>query len=197
VNFWTDVVTAAPADRRALVELARDGSRREWTFGEVAEGAARVAGALHAAGVRRGDTVLTLIGNRPEWVLAMVACFRQGYVVLPCNEQLRPKDLRLRLDACPPALVVADGAPGLWKAVRELWPLADQQRCTVHALRNVTAKLPERHHREVKARWWNVFDDAASPAEARRGLEAIVAEVLTKPFSIADLRATVTRVLAR
>jgi acetyl-CoA synthetase len=46
--------------------------------------------------------VLTLIGNRPEWVITMVACFRQGYVVLPCTEQLRPKDLRLRLDAAPP-----------------------------------------------------------------------------------------------
>jgi putative transposase len=75
-----------------------------------------------------------------------------------------------------PALVVADGAPGLWKAVRELWPSADEQRCTVHALRNVTAKLPERHHREVKANWWKVFDEASSPAEARRGLEAIVAD---------------------
>ncbi len=29
-----------------------------------------------------------------------------------------------------PALVVADGAPGLWKAARELWPQADEQRCT-------------------------------------------------------------------
>ncbi len=75
-----------------------------------------------------------------------------------------------------PALVIADGAPGLWKAVRELWPLADEQRCTVHALRNVTAKLPERHHSEVKARWWKVLDEAASPAEARRGLETIVAD---------------------
>jgi putative transposase len=75
-----------------------------------------------------------------------------------------------------PALIVADGAPGLWKAARELWPLADGQRCTVHALRNVTAKLPERHHRELKARWWRVFDEAASVAEARRGLEAIVAD---------------------
>jgi acyl-coenzyme A synthetase/AMP-(fatty) acid ligase len=108
VNFWADVVCARAADGRALVELARDGSRREWTFGEVAEGAAGVAGALHAAGVRRGDTVLTLIGNRPEWVLAMVACFRQGYVVLPCNEQLRAKDLRMRLAICAPAAVVAD-----------------------------------------------------------------------------------------
>jgi putative transposase len=75
-----------------------------------------------------------------------------------------------------PALIVADGAPGLWKAVRELWPTADEQRCTVHALRNVTAKLPERHHRELKARWWKLFDEASSPAQARRGLEAIVAD---------------------
>ena len=42
------------------------------------------------------------------WVVAMVACFRQGFVVLTCNEQLRPKDLRLRLAACPPALVICD-----------------------------------------------------------------------------------------
>jgi len=46
----------------------------------------------------------------------------------------------------------------------------------VHALRNVTSKLPERHHTEVKARWWKTFDEAASPAEARRGLEAIIAD---------------------
>ncbi len=88
------------------------------------------------------------------------------------------RDLQARgLNA--PALVIADGAPGLWKAARELWPCADEQRCTVHALRNVTAKLPERHHRELKARWWRVFDDASSPAEASRALEAIVADYRT------------------
>ncbi len=36
--------------------------------------------------------------------------------------------------------------------------------------------MPERHHRELKARWWGVFDEAASPAEARAGLAAIVAD---------------------
>jgi len=66
--------------------------------------------------------------------------------------------------------VIADGAPGLWKAAQQLWAQADGQRCTVHALRSVTAKLPERHHREVKARWWRVFDEARSPGEARREL---------------------------
>jgi acetyl-CoA synthetase len=51
---------------------------------------------------------MTLIGNRPDWVFAMVACFRLGAVVLPCTEQLRAKDLRLRIDAVRPALIVAD-----------------------------------------------------------------------------------------
>ncbi|WP_205698993.1 acyl-CoA synthetase [Conexibacter sp. SYSU D00693] len=107
-NFAVDVVDAADPARQALVELARDGSRRVWSFGEVADRAARLAGTLAARGVARGDVVLTLVGNRPEWVLAMTACFRLGAVVLPCTEQLRAKDLRLRLEATRPALVVCD-----------------------------------------------------------------------------------------
>jgi acyl-coenzyme A synthetase/AMP-(fatty) acid ligase len=90
VNFARDVVETAPAQGRALVELARDGSRREWTFGELATTAAALAGRLQKVGVERGDVVLTLVGNRAEWALTMLACFRQGFVVLPCTEQLRP-----------------------------------------------------------------------------------------------------------
>ncbi len=108
MNFARDVLDAAPPDHRALVERSRDGTRREWTFGELADRAARLATTLQQRGVQRGDVVMTLIGNRPEWVLTMVACFRIGAVVLPCNEQLRAKDLRLRLVAADPKLIVAD-----------------------------------------------------------------------------------------
>jgi acyl-coenzyme A synthetase/AMP-(fatty) acid ligase len=108
MNFARDVVDAAPAGKRALVELARTGERREWTFGEVAERSARLAGTLAQRGIGRGDVVMTLIGNRPEWVLAMVACFRLGAIILPGNEQLRAKDIRLRLDVAEPKLIVAD-----------------------------------------------------------------------------------------
>jgi acetyl-CoA synthetase len=108
MNFSRDVVDATPGGVRALVEIAHDGRRREWTFGEVADASARLAGALLARGVTRGDVVMTLIGNRPEWVLAMVACFRIGAVVLPCNEQLRASDLRARLDAADPQAVIVD-----------------------------------------------------------------------------------------
>ncbi len=133
MNFARDVVEAAPAGRTALIELTRAGDRRAWSFGEVADASARLGGALTAAGVRRGDVVLVLIGNRSEWVLAMLACFRIGAVPASCPEQLRAKDLRLRLQAVPPALVIADernraeleGAapdcPVWWIPDRALW----------------------------------------------------------------------------
>src|SRR4051794_41716702 len=118
MNFARDVVDAAPPGRRALVALGRDGSRAEWSFGEVAEAAARAAGALAARGAGRGDVVMTLVGNRPEWVLAMLACFRLGAVALPCTEQLRAADLRARLEVARPRLVVCDegNAGGLGEA---------------------------------------------------------------------------------
>ena len=108
MNFTAEVVDAAPPERLALVELARDGTRREWRFGELSDRAARLAGTLAARGVGRGDVVMTVIGNRPEWVLAMLACFRIGAVVLPCTEQLRAKDLRLRIEHARPSVILAD-----------------------------------------------------------------------------------------
>ena len=75
-----------------------------------------------------------------------------------------------------PALIIADGAPGIWKATRELWDVAIEQRCTVHALRNITSKLPERLHREVKTRYWVVLDEATSPSDAKAGLLALAGD---------------------
>lgn len=108
MNFAVDIVEAAPADRLALIELTKSGQRRAWSFGEVAERSASLAGALSAHGVGRGDVVMTLIGNRSEWVLTMVACFRIGAVVQPCSEQLRSKDLRARIDVVTPKAIVSD-----------------------------------------------------------------------------------------
>jgi len=78
-----------------------------------------------------------------------------------------------------PAMLIADGAAGIWKAARELWPGLVEQRCTVHALRNLTSKLPERHHREVKARYWKILDEATSAADAKTGLLALAGDYRT------------------
>lgn len=108
VNFAFDLLQAQPQDRLALVELTHDGTRREWSYGDVERYSAAMAGAFVRHGLQRGDVAMTLIGNRPEWVFAMMACFRIGAVALPCTEQLRAKDLRLRLSVARPSLIVAD-----------------------------------------------------------------------------------------
>ena len=108
MNFARDVVDAAPRGDEALVAVARDGSRSSIAFGEVADRSARLAGVLAAHGVERGDVVMTLVGNRPEWVYALVACFRLGAVAFPCNEQLRAKDLAQRMELARPEVVVVD-----------------------------------------------------------------------------------------
>lgn len=41
-------------------------------------------------------------------------------------------------------LVIGDGALGLWRTVRDVWPETREQRCWVHRLKNVLDKLPKR-----------------------------------------------------
>ena len=108
MNFARDVVDSAPRARPALVALAADGSRREIEFGEVSDRSARLAGWLLARGIGPGHVVITVIGNRPEWVYAMVACFRIGAVALPCTEQLRAADLAMRIERVDPRIVLCD-----------------------------------------------------------------------------------------
>jgi acyl-coenzyme A synthetase/AMP-(fatty) acid ligase len=108
MSFVSEVVDAADPSRLALVAIGRDGERREISFGEVSDRSARMAGALAASGVGSGDVVMTVVGNRPEWAYATLACWRLGAVAQPCAEQLRPADLRARIEQVEPAALVAD-----------------------------------------------------------------------------------------
>jgi acyl-coenzyme A synthetase/AMP-(fatty) acid ligase len=107
-NFTARILDGHPAEAVAIIERSRTGERREWAFPAVRLRVEDLAAALHRLGLRPGDVVMTLVGNRPEWVFAMLAAFRQGYVALPCSEQLRAKDLRQRLGAVEVAAVIAD-----------------------------------------------------------------------------------------
>lgn len=79
----------------------------------------------------------------------------------------------------PPQLVISDGAPGLVKAIRELWPKAERQRCTVHKLRNVRAKLPKNPdlRKHVHEAYWKALNEAADPKSAEEQLRSLVGEL--------------------
>ncbi len=53
--------------------------------------------------------------------------------------ELRDRGLR------PPRLVVGDGHLGIWSALRQVYPEAEEQRCWNHKIVNVLDKLPKRH----------------------------------------------------
>jgi transposase-like protein len=50
-----------------------------------------------------------------------------------------------------PVLVTTDGAPGLIRAVEEIFPRSLRQRCLAHKVRNITDKVPESDREPVKA----------------------------------------------
>jgi acyl-coenzyme A synthetase/AMP-(fatty) acid ligase len=100
----------SPASRLGIVAVDLEGNRRDWHFGELIAKSAGLSGAFAARGVRRGDVVMTLVGNRVEWVLSLLACWRMGAVALPCNTMLRRHDLEHRVAAANPKLCVGEEA---------------------------------------------------------------------------------------
>jgi acetyl-CoA synthetase len=122
VNLIADVLERYPASKPALLAVGADGRRRVWHFGELIARSAGLSGAFAARGVRRGDVVMTLVGNRVEWVLSLLACWRMGAIALPCSTQLRRGDMALRVGAASPKLCVGqeellselpDGVPAM------------------------------------------------------------------------------------
>ena len=106
MNFVEDVLERFPASALGIVAVDSEGNRRDWHFGELIARSAGLSGAFAARGVRPGDVVMTLVGNRIEWALTLLACWRMGAVALPCTPQLRRHDLELRASAAAPALCV-------------------------------------------------------------------------------------------
>jgi transposase-like protein len=68
-----------------------------------------------------------------------------------------------------PELVIADGAPGLEKALAALWSDILIQRCSVHKHRNLLAHAPERLHEEISADYRDmIYADTKEEVAAKR-----------------------------
>ena len=67
----------------------------------------RLANALLALGMQRGDRVAVLLGNCPEYFELYFACARRGLIVVPLNYRLTISDLTQVLQHAEPQLLVA------------------------------------------------------------------------------------------
>jgi transposase-like protein len=74
-----------------------------------------------------------------------------------------------------PLLAIGDGALGFWKALREVWPTAAEQRCWVHRTANVLDKLPKRVQPRAKKHLHEIFQ-AETRTIAEEQVQAFVKE---------------------
>lgn len=75
------------------------------SYEQLDSGSERLAAALLDAGLRRGDRVATLTGNRPEHVELLFACAKAGLILTPLNWRLAAPELAYQLDDAEPAVL--------------------------------------------------------------------------------------------
>lgn len=80
------------AERFPTKEMVCDGERR-WSYRAFNEWTNRVAHGLHALGLRSGDALALLSGNRAEFLATYFACAKLGVVVVPINLLWRQGEL--------------------------------------------------------------------------------------------------------
>ncbi|MFC6087343.1 AMP-binding protein [Sphaerisporangium aureirubrum] len=106
---WFDAY-ARGNDATALWIVEEDGSQVRLSFAEMAHRSDQVAVWLAEQGVRRGDRVLLMLGNRVELWESMLAVMKLGAVIMPTTTALGPADLRDRVERGGAQHVVAAGA---------------------------------------------------------------------------------------
>jgi propionyl-CoA synthetase len=95
-------------ERTALIwDSAMVPATRSFTYRELRDEVARVAGALAGLGVSRGDRVVVYMPMVPEAVMTMLACARIGAVHSVVFGGFAPKELAARIEDARPTLVVA------------------------------------------------------------------------------------------
>jgi long-chain acyl-CoA synthetase len=79
-----------------------------WQYGRLAAQVERLARGLFGRGIRKRDRVALHMSNRPEFVIAVYACFHVGAVAVPMNGKMDAVELKWLLEFVRPALYVGD-----------------------------------------------------------------------------------------
>jgi len=104
-------VLAGRGDRVAFYWRGEEGEERELTYAQLLDDVQRLASALKARGIRKGDVVGIYLPMIPEVVVAMLACARIGAPHTVVFGGFAPTAVRERLEVSQgKALIVADGA---------------------------------------------------------------------------------------
>ncbi len=99
---------ALDAARVAIHWEDEAGGKRTVTFAQLLEASNRLSNALAGLGVARGDRVALMLPQRPETVVAYLACFQMGAIAVPLSFQFGPEALEYRLANSASRVAIAD-----------------------------------------------------------------------------------------
>jgi acetyl-CoA synthetase len=88
---------AADRTRFALYWEDEDGTRAALTFWDLQQQANRLSNSLASAGIGRGDRIALILPQRPETIVAHLACHQLGAVAVPLSFLFGPEALEYRL----------------------------------------------------------------------------------------------------
>ncbi len=126
------------------------GTVRSYTFAELRDEVARLAGALQALGVGKGERVLVYMPMIPEAVMAMLACARLGAIHSVVFGGFAANELAVRIDDAQPVVVLSASCGIEVNRVIEYKPLLDHaielahhepRNCLILQRREATAAL--------------------------------------------------------
>jgi propionyl-CoA synthetase len=101
-------VVGGRGDQAALIyDSPVAGAKQSWTYRELRDEVARLAGAIKAMGVEKGDRVLLYMPMVPEAAMAMLACARLGAVHSVVFGGFAAPELATRIDDAKPKLILS------------------------------------------------------------------------------------------
>jgi propionyl-CoA synthetase len=160
---------AGHGDRLALVydsPVAHQVAR--WTYAELRDDVARLAGALTAIGVGTGDRVLIYMPMVPEAVMAMLACARIGAIHSVVFGGFAAPELATRIDDAKPKAILSASCGIEGQRVIPYKPLLDQAIELATAKPKTCLVLQRPMHRAElvpgRDRDWREAVDSAQPA---------------------------------
>ncbi len=95
------------AQKAIIYDSPITGAKASYTYAELQERVAKLAGAIAATGVKKGDRVIVYMPMVPEALMAMLACARLGAVHSVVFGGFAAKELATRIDDAKPKLIVS------------------------------------------------------------------------------------------
>jgi acyl-coenzyme A synthetase/AMP-(fatty) acid ligase len=146
------------------------GTVARYTFAQLRDWVARVAGGLVALGVGKGDRVIIYMPMVPEAAVAMLACARIGAVHSVVFGGFAAPELAVRIDDATPKVVLSATCGIEFANSIPYKPLLDEaihlahhkpERCVILARPQVTARLDPQRDLD-----WHVWEANAQPVDA-------------------------------